>query len=150
MAGGGAWQPVGQAGLRLTPAILMPLPRTGWRPTSKRHLAAAATAHPDDRQGSWALLGTLSAVFDRRAVTLHLATGVENEHVPLNETGYLLPWWQRTLIRSSIVLAVTAVSILVVSIAQLDAWWRVWGDHQSAGTGGQPAKPPFECCHLKV
>lgn len=35
--------------------------------------------------------------------------------VPLNETGFLLPWWQRTIIRSSVVAAITMVSILIVS-----------------------------------
>lgn len=34
--------------------------------------------------------------------------------VPLNETGFLLPWWQRTAIRSCVVGAITLVAILIV------------------------------------
>lgn len=33
--------------------------------------------------------------------------------VPLNDTGYLLPWWHRLVLRSSIVIAVTLMSIFV-------------------------------------
>ncbi len=41
--------------------------------------------------------------------------GAANERVPLNDQGYLLPFWQRLLLRSTYVLLCTAVACIIVS-----------------------------------
>ncbi|KAL4422904.1 hypothetical protein ABPG75_009101 [Micractinium tetrahymenae] len=43
----------------------------------------------------------------------HLDTGAANEHVPLNDQGYLLPFWQRLLLRSTYVLLCTLVACII-------------------------------------
>lgn len=67
---------------------------------------------------------------------------------PLNETSFLPPWWQRTVIRSTCVLVITLLSILIVS-----------GGLSGGGGGGAggPASAELRCracvtavvsCHL--
>ena len=92
----------------------------GLRPS--RTLDRAATAC---RAAARSLSRGVAGAFDPRAMALHLGTAATNEHVPLNETGYLLPWWQRAAVRCSYVLLVAAVTVLVVSAGggRVCRWW---------------------------
>ncbi|PRW45225.1 Amino acid permease 2 [Chlorella sorokiniana] len=105
----------------------------GWLPKHPSRLGALPPPQPPPVSAASSrlrsMLGAVSSLLDSHAVGLHMATGAENEHVPLNETGFVLPWWQRTIIRSSVVAAITMVSILIpffsvmISFVGACAYW---------------------------
>ena len=43
----------------------------------------------------------------------HVDTGAANEHVPMNDQGFYLPFWQRLLLRSTYVALCTLVAVVM-------------------------------------
>ncbi|PSC67392.1 Amino acid permease 2 [Micractinium conductrix] len=81
------------------------LPPGGW--TSSRRLAHADLERRSSR------LSSVGSRLGSQAM-YHLDTGAANEHVPANDAGYLLPFWQRFLVRTSYVLVCTLVACVMV------------------------------------
>lgn len=114
--------PTGQLVLNSSPVPDM-LPSEGWahqksfmkRTLSVELLAEAAPAPktPKTPRGAHAAASTLAAVLDQsRTGMYHNAPGLTNEHVPLNDTGYLLPLPQRLAVRTLYVLTITLLAVV--------------------------------------
>lgn len=94
-----------------------------WHPRSERlrpvhssadNLPTLAASNTTSKGLSHHHLGRLSALSSLGSAAMyHLDTGAANERVPLNDQGYLLPFWQRLLIRSSFVGLCTLVACVV-------------------------------------
>ncbi|PRW60633.1 Amino acid permease 2 [Chlorella sorokiniana] len=93
------------------------VPPSGWE---KRPFERRWASHSERSSGSGAAAAraappilaakSMAAALGSRAMYF-VDTGAANEHVPLNETGYLLPLWQRLVIRSAFVVLLTFIAI---------------------------------------
>ncbi|KAI3430592.1 hypothetical protein D9Q98_005185 [Chlorella vulgaris] len=99
------------------------LPLKGWKQRNKAsNTSLTSMDHgKDSSTGAAPNLNRLSivSVISRAGSALgsqamyHLDTGAANEHVPLNDQGYFLPFWQRLVIRSAYVLLCTIIAVCV-------------------------------------
>ncbi|EFN51990.1 hypothetical protein CHLNCDRAFT_32765 [Chlorella variabilis] len=72
---------------------------------------SATGAHPNlNRSSIGNHLARLSVELGSEAM-YHIDTGAANEHVPMNDEGYYLPFWQRLVIRSTYVLLCTIIAM---------------------------------------
>lgn len=90
----------------------------GWHPRHASFISVDGISLPKDgasgKHGHHSHLHRLSVASRLGSQAMfHLDTGAANERVPMNDQGYLLPFWQRLLLRSTYVLLCTAVACII-------------------------------------